>query len=102
MKISLLTDDSVPVVDLRKQGADEDARFAVFEDFSAYLNKSLASVTWSHGDLRLELVLARAAITRGERATWVFADRARKGYSTLVRGQSTSYPDPQNAVPADA
>lgn len=66
LKVRLLTDDSVPVVDLKKQLAAGDTRIGAVEGSSVNLNKSLASITRSLGASRLKLGSPYPDINRGE------------------------------------
>lgn len=66
LKVRLLPDDSVTVVDLKKQLAARYAHIAVLEKSSAKLDKSSVLMTWSHDTLRMELYLARVVIVRGD------------------------------------
>lgn len=56
LKVRLLTDDSVAVADLKKHLAAHYACIAVLGKSLANLNKSLVSMTWSHGALRMEFI----------------------------------------------
>lgn len=75
MNVCLFGDDSVAVVDLKKQLSAWDARITVLEEFSTNLDKYLVSLTRSHGSFRMELDSALAAIARGERLIRGFSDR---------------------------
>lgn len=63
MKVRLLTDDFVVVVNFERQLAARDARIADLEESSAILNKVLVSITRRHCALQKEIDSTRAAIT---------------------------------------
>lgn len=66
LKVSLLTDDSIVVSDLKKQLAAWDEQIEALEKFSGNLNTPLTSMRRNHGLLRMEFDSTRAAISAGE------------------------------------
>lgn len=62
LKVSYLTDSSIPVSDGKKTLPAQHARKVVLEESTGELNSSLALITWTRGPLRIELDSTRAAI----------------------------------------
>lgn len=69
LKVCLLSDDSVAVSNLKRPLAARDLCSALMEESSAIVNKSLASITWRHGTLHMQLNSGRGTLSRVERVT---------------------------------
>lgn len=91
LKACTLTDDFVAIANFGKPYAIRNVRIAAFEELSENENEYLASMTQSHGALRMELESARAAIGLGERDIRNFSHTTWKWYSLLGHSQSTSF-----------
>lgn len=79
-KAGLWTDDYVTVVDWKKQLVARGGRIAVSGVSSRNLNTYLLSTAQSHGHLRMEIDLARAAIAREVRVNQILAERVCRRY----------------------